>query len=195
MNTIKLFVCLCTTFCMILANSCSDNEYVTYEEHLDHHTAYYTLPKKYKLIEPGKSPGIYYDMQYVRDSMHIFYSDTVRRNYFLVENMEVDTSQYDFSFIEQWYLDQTPFLRDRYDKYVENMNDGNTKYIFVAFRPRRCWMLRKDLFNEVVVELNLHCMVKTSDNYCFYFKIQSHECLKDFDYNEKMDIIKSIHVK
>ena len=194
MNMIKYFVCQCITFCMMFATSCSDNEYLTYEEHLDHHTVYYTLPKKYKLIDPGKCPGIYYDMQYVRDSMHIYYSDSVRINYFLVESMYVDTSQYDFSFIEDLYVLETPFLKGKYDKYVEKMDDGNTKYIFVALRPNRCWMLRRDLYNEVVAELILHCMVKTSDNYCFYFKMQSYECLKDFDYNEKMDIIKSIHV-
>lgn len=178
---------------IILNISCEDG-YNSYVEHCERHSVYYRLPEKYKLIN-GNSPGIYYNMQYVRDNMHFFYSDTLRINYFLFEGSAIDSSEFDFSDIKRAYLDQTPYLEGKYDTIVENMSDGNTKYIFVALRPSRCWNSQSDLENEIVAELNLICMVKTLDKYCYYFKINSFERLSEFNYNEKMGIINSIYVK
>ena len=87
-----------------------------------------------------------------------------------------------------------PFCQHIYDFTEQKFDDGNEKFVFVAFYPvKRTLLFNLNDKEDLYLRLFINCFIKTSDGFCIEFKIQSYETLAEFNYQEKMDIINSIY--
>lgn len=198
--------CLFLIVCMqcLFLSSCKD-DIVSYKKEIEtnddtliktNHTIHFSLPSKYKKLGDNKVPSIYSDAVYVdyrNIRENIFIADTIRENWFVYDVCKI--KEFTSSEIISACQVQMPFCEHIYDFTEEKLDDGNEKFVFVAFYP-----INRTLFNlndkeDLYLRLLINCFIKTSDGFCIEFKIESYETLAEFNYQEKMDIINSIYVE
>lgn len=198
-----LFLIICMQ-CLIL-QSCKEDivsykkQIETYEDTLvkTNHTIHFSLPSKYKKLGDNKVPSLYSEYVYVdyrniRENIYI--ADTIRQNWFLYEVYKGNALS-SSEFIHDCQT-QMPFCQHIYDFTEQKFDDGNEKFVFVAFYPvKRTLLFNLNDKEDLYLRLFINCFIKTSDGFCIEFKIQSYETLAEFNYQEKMNIINSIYVE
>ena len=175
-----LFLIICTQ-CLILSSCIEDivsykKQIETYEDTLvkTNHTIHFSLPSKYKKLGDNKVPSLYSEYVYV-----VYKGNALSSSEFIHDCQT-----------------QMPFCQHIYDFTEQKFDDGNEKFVFVAFYPvKRTLLFNLNDKEDLYLRLFINCFIKTSDGFCIEFKIQSYETLAEFNYQEKMDIINSIYVE